>query len=91
MEEIIPTISANMVEKVEPIEEPKKFIPRIFKARFEKVQAYKLPDDSRVHCSDGTKLDGHAGDYYVCLDNCVEFVLDLILFKRLFILHEKEQ
>jgi hypothetical protein len=84
MEEIMPS-NPIVHEKSAPIQEPEKFTPKPYKARFLKTQAYRLPDDAKIHCQDGTKLEGKAGDYYVCLDNCVEMVLPADLFRKFFI------
>jgi hypothetical protein len=70
--------------------EPEKFSVREYRARFARVTAYKLPEDSKIHCCDGTELSGVAGDYYVCLDEVHEFVLSPFLFKKLFLLKTDE-
>lgn len=89
MDEITPIVSAIFQEKAEPVQEPKKFVPRPYKARFQKVLAYRLPDDAKIHCQDGTELAGFAGDYYVCLDSCVEIVLPSDVFKKFFIFNDE--
>lgn len=58
---------------------------REFKPRFLKIRAYQLFEDSTIHCSDGNKLFGKTGDYYVSLDMVKEFILPEQLFRKLFI------
>lgn len=77
-------------ENPQPDIEPEKFSVREYRPRFARVTAYKLPEDSKIHCSDGTELAGTAGDFYVCLDEVHEFVLTPFLFKKLFLLKTDE-
>ncbi len=85
-------LGRRLLEKEELQEtiEPEKFSVREYKTRFVRVTAYKLPEDSKIHCCDGTELVGKAGDYYVCLDEVHEIVLTHYLFKKLFLLKTDE-
>lgn len=80
--------AGQILEKAEQEEivVPEKFRPREYKNRYVKVEAYKLAEDSKVHCADGTQFEANAGDYYVCLDQVHEFVLTPQIFKKLFLL-----
>lgn len=79
-------------EKAESQElpEPEKFTVKKYRTRFSRVTAYRLPEDSKVHCADGRELEGKAGDYYVCLDQVQEFVLPFEIFKKMFIVNTEE-
>lgn len=74
----------------EPVE-PAKFTVRKYKPRFVRVTAYKLPEDSKIHCCDGTELTGVAGDYYVCLDDVHELVVSSAMFRKLFLLKTDDE
>ena len=63
---------------------------REYKIKFLKVRAYQLFEDSTIHCNDGTKLTGKAGDYYVSLDMVKEFVIPEATFKKLFIIKQED-
>lgn len=78
-------------EAAAPEIEPEKFSTRDYQNRFARVAAYKLPEDSKIHCCDGTELSGVAGDFYVCLDEVTEFVLPEKIFRKLFILKSDEK
>lgn len=65
--------------------EPETFSVREYKCKFLKVTAYKLAEDSTIHCVNGDKLFGKAGEYYVCLDKVQEFVLPREIFKKMFL------
>jgi hypothetical protein len=54
--------------------------------RFNEVKAYRLAEDSKIHCADTKTLEGRAGDYYVCLDRVQELVLTPEIFKKMFII-----
>lgn len=76
-------------EEVE-IEEPAKFTVKKYICRFANLTAYRLPEDSKIHCADGRTLDGKAGEYYVCLDRVQEFVLPFEIFKKMFIIKTED-
>lgn len=73
-----------------PTPEPEKFSVRKYVPRFANITAYRLPEDSKVHCADGRELEAQAGDFYVCLDQVQEFVLPAEAFKKLFIVKTEE-
>lgn len=75
----------------EEVVEPVKFTVRKYKPRFVRVTAYKLPEDSKIHCCDGTELMGVAGDYYVCLDDVHELVVTSAMFRKLFLLKTDDE
>lgn len=62
------------------------FSVKKYKTKFKKVDAYRLAEESTIHCADETKLIGHEGDFYVRLDAIHEMVLPSAIFKKLFIL-----
>lgn len=72
-------------EKEDPTVEPEKFSVREYKTRFARVTAYRLPEDSKIHCCDGTELSGSSGDFYVCLDEVTEFILPEKIFRKMFL------
>jgi hypothetical protein len=82
--------SIKIKENPTPEIEPERFHVREYRPRFARVTAYKLPEDSKIHCCDGTELQGQAGDFYICLDEVHEFVLTPFLFKKLFLLKTDE-
>lgn len=71
--------------------EPVKFTVRKYRPRFVRVTAYKLPEDSKIHCCDGTELTGLAGDFYVCLDDVHELVISSAMFRKLFLLKTDDE
>ena len=78
----------NKIELVEKVEmpEPKTIDLKAYRSKFEKVTAHRLAESSTIHCADGRKLLGNAGDYYVQLDRVQEFMLPEEIFRKLFIL-----
>lgn len=77
-------------EKKEEKIEPEKFQAREYRNRYVRVEAYKLPEDSKIHCADGKTFTGEAGDFYVCLDQVHEFILPPDIFRKLFLLKVEE-
>ena len=59
-------IQKKFLEKKDPAEEntpePETFSVREYKCKFLKVTAYKLAEDSTIHCVNGDKLFGKAGE-----------------------------
>lgn len=86
-EDITPA-KKEMVEVVskEPEVEPAVIELKEYRAKFASVQAYRLAESSTVHCADGKKLLGEAGDFYVQLDRVQEFILPADIFKKMFML-----
>lgn len=78
-------LNKDIREKEAEKVEPQKFSAREYKSRFVRINAYRLPEDSKIHCGNGTELTGVAGDYYVCLDQVHELVMSAELFKKLFL------
>lgn len=66
--------------------DPETFTVREYKMKFARVTAYRLAEDSTIHCADCNTLVGRAGDYYVCLDQVQELVLEPEVFKKMFLL-----
>jgi hypothetical protein len=88
--EIIINGDMGIKEKENPPMEPEKFSVREYKPRFARVTAYRLPEDSKIHCCDGTELSGTSGDFYVCLDEVQEFILPEKIFRKMFLLKTDE-
>jgi len=82
------------VDLIEQKEAEEKDITEIelkeYKPRFLKCRAYRLYEDSTIHCNDGQKLYGKSGDFYVSLDMVKEFILTEDIFKKLFIIKHDE-
>jgi hypothetical protein len=60
-----------------------------YKTKFSKITAYRLPEDSTIHCSNGEKLNGKLGDFYVCIDAIQEVIIPENIFKKLFLFDHK--
>jgi len=69
----------------EPEVEPAVIELKEYKPKFLAVQAYRLAENSTVHCADGKKLLGNVGDFYVQLDKVQEFILPEEVFRKMFI------
>lgn len=87
-EEVQPKIILEKAEweEVLPKIEPAIFQVKKYKLKFQKITAYRLAEESTIHCANGDKLIGHEGDFYVCLDSIQEFVIANDIFRKLFIL-----
>ena len=91
MEDYRENITAAKKEMVEVVSQKPEIEPEVielkeYRNKFLTTQAYRLAENSTVHCSDGKKLLGSAGDYYVQLDRVQEFILPEDIFRKMFIL-----
>lgn len=89
MEESREDITPARPEMLEVVSRKKEVEPAVielkeYKPKFVGVQAYRLPESSTVHCADGKKLLGEAGDFYVQLDRVQEFILPEAIFRKMF-------
>lgn len=92
MEDYRENIAPAKKEKVEvvskePNVEPAVIELRTYRPKFNSVEAYRLLENSTVHCADERKLLGNAGDFYVQLDKVQEFILPEEIFRKMFILN----
>ena len=85
-EDITPEKDIFEVVSNEKTIEPNVIVLKEFKLKFVTIQAYRLCENSTVHCADGKKLLGQAGDYYVQLDRVQEFILPEEVFRKMFLL-----
>lgn len=56
-----------------------------YSEKYQKVEGCCLSEDSTVHCANGMKLKGSAGDYYVLVDKVHEFIVPREIFRKLFV------